>query len=248
MPSLKRLLETLTGREENIFAGLYFMLCKRRYRADFGTFRIPRRWSRPHFHARFLNDGYETEERALVARHLGPGDHVLELGACVGVVSTLTARRIQGGRHCVIEANPYLIPTLTENRDHNDAHFQIVAGAVTEEPSLTFYLNRNIVGGSAERKTGRASRVAGYPLDFVCGRFGPFNTLIMDIEGGESAFIRGYREQLRAFSKLVIEFHPGILGAEEVSVLAGILEELGFRRRESIGDVDFWAKADAGSE
>lgn len=242
MSHLKRILQILWGREENLFIGIYFILLKRYYRTTFGAFKVPKTWTRPHFYSRFLTDAYEKEERTLVEQHIDTNDHVLELGGCVGVISCLTSKKIGKNQHCVVEANPHLLPYLRENRQRNHAHFQILEAAVTESDRLEFHLNRNMVGGSTERKTQAHCFVSGVPLSEVTERFGPFNALIMDIEGGEWNFLMQYRQELSNYQKLLIEFHPAILGAERIEALRAGLREMKFQCHKSINDVDLWQK------
>lgn len=242
MLSFKRIASILFGRTENLFLGIYFLLLKRVYIAEHGKFVVPLIWSRAHFYARFLNDGYEAEERNLISKHLGEGDHVLELGACAGVISCLTEKKIRAGRHCVVEANPNMLPYLYKNRQQNNCTFQIVEAAITDAEEVVFYLNKNMVGGSAERQTRTACRVPGKSLQSVTEQFGPFNTLVLDIEGGEEAFLNTYGDEMPHYQKLIIEFHPSILGNSTVAQLKADLKRKGFSRKDSEGDVDYWER------
>lgn len=75
----------------------------------------------------FFRGDYEDGERRMLARFLDPGLPTIEIGACIGIVSCTTNRRLENPeRHVVIEANPYLIPTLEANRDRNGCRFTIV--------------------------------------------------------------------------------------------------------------------------
>ncbi|MDX1564158.1 MAG: hypothetical protein R3236_02075, partial [Phycisphaeraceae bacterium] len=74
---------------------------------------------------------YETEEIEAIGRHLNPGLPVIELGACIGVLSCLTNRKLTDpSRHAVVEANPDLIETLQANRAANGCSFEIHHGAI----------------------------------------------------------------------------------------------------------------------
>ncbi|CAA6694167.1 MULTISPECIES: FkbM family methyltransferase [unclassified Lentimonas] len=245
MNKLKRILGVLFHQQENIFSGAYFLIFKRKYKATFGSFDVPHTWSRAHFYARFLNDGYESEERTLISKHLDKHDHVIELGACVGVVSCLTAEIIDNGRHCVVEANPHLLPFLYKNRAQNNKKFQIIGAALTEQKEVTFYLNRNMVGGSSQRETNDKCPIIGLSPSNINKRFGPFNTLIMDIEGGEQEFIEQHIPEQPDLEKLIIEFHPTILGKDTIIQLKKKLVALNFTCIESIGDVDFWKRTNS---
>jgi len=238
----KKLFSKLFGLEENLFLGLAFLLFVRRYRAPFGIFEIPLKFSKCHFYARFLNNNYELEERTLISRYVKPGDHVLELGGCAGIVSCLTSQTIGDGRHCVVEANPYMLPYLYKNRDQNHCHFDILGLAVSSSKTLPFYIHENMVGSSAQRKTGRQHQIACLTLESITQQRGPFNTLIMDIEGGEYDFLQENKDTMPHFEKLVIEFHPNILGAKTTEALYSKIDALGFECVETIGTVSCFIK------
>jgi len=60
-----------------------------------------------------LSDLYEEPERKALTRFVNPELPVVELGACIGVVSCLTNRRLRAPeKHVVVEANPALLPLL----------------------------------------------------------------------------------------------------------------------------------------
>ena len=56
----------------------------------------------------FMRGSYEHEERELIRRWLKPEDHVIEFGACLGIVSCVTNKLLKDKtRHVVVEANPF---------------------------------------------------------------------------------------------------------------------------------------------
>ncbi|HET9480056.1 MAG TPA: hypothetical protein VFO72_11955, partial [Pyrinomonadaceae bacterium] len=66
-----------------------------------------------------LTNQYEQPEREALNRFLDRDVPVVELGACAGVISCLTNRRLTDPkRHVVVEANPAMQPVLEENRKH----------------------------------------------------------------------------------------------------------------------------------
>ncbi len=237
MRTLTQLVKKLIGREENIFVGIWFLIFHRYYKAPFGKFRVPKSFLKCHFYSRFLNDSYEIEERKLITQHLKPNDHVLELGGCAGIVSCLTSQMIDSGRHCVVEANPYMLPYLYANREANGGKFHILGVAVSKAKTLPFFIHKNMVGSSAQRRTETSHHIACMPLELIEQQYGPFNVLIMDIEGGEADFIAENENSLSGFNKLIIEFHPSILTAETVTQLYTHLDQLGFDCVETIDSV-----------
>src|SRR6187401_1090526 len=72
--------------------GLLFDLKGGLFRVDGCTFIVPRELTTRSYRACFWQATYEKEERELVRRWIHPTDSVLELGACLGVVSCVTNR------------------------------------------------------------------------------------------------------------------------------------------------------------
>ena len=67
-----------------------------------------------------------------------------------------------------------------------------------------------------------------------------FNTLIMDIEGGELAIIRN--SNLEKINKLIVEYHPEILTQEDRKKYESILSENRFELKDKDQNVEFWSK------
>ncbi len=56
-----------------------------------------------------MRGGYERAERKLLARLIAPGDAVIELGASLGIVTSLLARKVgAGGKVAAVEPNRLL--------------------------------------------------------------------------------------------------------------------------------------------
>src|SRR5262245_43618744 len=116
-PGIRQPLGAFLGRFNNVviqnLLGLIFDLKGGHFRADGCTFRIPRDVTRLSYRACFLTDAYEREERELVRQWVRPEDRVIELGACLGIVSCVTNRLLADkSKHVVVEANPFCIASL----------------------------------------------------------------------------------------------------------------------------------------
>src|ERR1043165_736212 len=137
--------------------GAVFDLRGGRFRADGCEFVIPKDITSMAYRACFLNGSYEVEERELVRDFLRPGDAVLEVGACLGIVSCVTNKLLADkSRHVVVEGNPFCIPTLHRNRELNQCGFLIENCALSSGREATFYLHPvYIVGGTTQRETAR---------------------------------------------------------------------------------------------
>jgi len=107
-------------------AGLAFDVLKRDYRTEGMVFVVPRSLMKRAHRARFFYDVHELDERELVKRWLPDDATVLELGACLGVVSCVINRQLADPtRQISVEPNPQLQEVLRRNRDANRAHFAI---------------------------------------------------------------------------------------------------------------------------
>jgi FkbM family methyltransferase len=227
------------------FYGLLFDLSGGVFQVDGCRFVIPRSMTTIGWRGiSFWKGGYEGDERALVTRHLRPGDGVIELGACIGVVSCITNRLLEDrARHLVVEANPFVIPWLIRNRNMNGARFIVEHCAVAEPPEVTFYVNPTvIVDGSSQRKSDCELRLPSRPLQELCERYGPFSTLIMDIEGSEVNVLETSQNLLRSFRLVVVELHEWIVGVEKISRCRRILEDCGFRAVDRAGVTEVWQR------
>ena len=176
----------------------------RQYKTGDCRFIFPKRLVTLGFRSRFFFDIYEKPEKILVAQYVGKDDRVLELGACIGVISCITNRLINNKHdHVVVEANPELIPTLNRNKEINGSGFIIEHCMVSPDRFNEFYIHPLIVGGSADRATLRKTHIVNRTLNELAQKHGSFTTLIIDIEGGEYNFFRrGKREYQHVFEDL----------------------------------------------
>ena len=188
-------------------AGCYFDLSGSMYRTEGLAFQIPREHSTRAMRGRFAVDTYELPERQLVRKYLPREARVLELGGCIGVVSCLINSLLQSSRsHVVVEANPFLIPFLSGNRDHNSATFSIEQCVVSRSHNATLVIAANMdgskIGGSGLAVPTRTFEDLESKYDLK------FNALVMDIEGAENDFIRENREALQRMEFILVKFHP----------------------------------------
>ena len=88
---------------------------------------------------------YEKSERTLVNKYLKANDIVLEMGACVGVVSlTINNQLKDKTKQVSIEPNPEMHKYLLENKLNNNGEFNIETCIVSEQKEVDFF-----IGGSA---------------------------------------------------------------------------------------------------
>jgi FkbM family methyltransferase len=225
--------------------GMIFDLRGGIFHADGCRFDIPRHLTTRSYRACFLRGDYEEEERELIKRFLRPEDAVLEFGACLGVVSCITNKLLRDKeRHVVVEANPKLIPSIYKNRELNRAGFIIEHCAISNKAEETFYLHPvYIVGGTSQRKTSEPVRLPGRSLRELDARYGPFTTLIIDIEGSELDVFEASRDILAKYRLIIAELHPWAIGEAGVERCRAILKEAGLCYRERAGITEAWERA-----
>jgi FkbM family methyltransferase len=118
------------------------------------------------------NNRYERPEVQSLEQILTPDDRVMELGAGVGVVSTIAARIVGGANVVCVEADPELIPLLRETHRLNGIDgVNIVSGAVTAQAQasdLPFHRRKNFWASSISQRKGDArDTVATVPVPAV---------------------------------------------------------------------------------
>jgi FkbM family methyltransferase len=224
--------------------GAVFDLRGGRFRADGCIFTIPKDQTSRAYRACFFDGSYEASERKLVRKFVRPTDSVLELGACLGVVSCVT-NKILGDktRHVVVEGNPFCIPTLQRNRELNHSGFSVENCAVSNEPDVMFYLHPiYIVGGTTQRESSRPVRVPSRSLAELDACHGPFNVLIMDIEGAELEIFSTSQDQLDRYRLVIVEFHPWAIGEVAVEHCRQLLTAAGLIFKERTEYTEAWQR------
>jgi FkbM family methyltransferase len=226
--------------------GLIFDLRGGKFRVDGCVIEVPKHLTTRTYRGCFMVGDYEAGERALVRNLLRPKDSVLEIGACIGAVSCVTNRLLADKtRHVVVEGNPKLIPTIKRNRDNNQCGFTVLNMAVSQEKEVTFYLCEEfIVGGTAQRESPHPVKVDGITLQELDLQYGPFNVLIMDIEGGEIEAIPNAPGFLERCRLVIWETHDWAFGSDATQRCRDALTEAGLKHVKTEEDTEAWARID----
>jgi FkbM family methyltransferase len=246
--SLRKPLGALAGKFDGAVIkpvqGAIFDLSGGRFHADGCTFIIPKDITSRTYRACFLEGDYEVEERELIRNFLRPTDAVLELGACLGIVSCVTNKILADKtRHVVVEGNPFCIAAIHRNRELNQAGFLVENAAVSNQREVTFYLHPvYVVGGTTQRQTGRPVRVPARSLADLDNRHGPFTTLIMDIEGSELEVFSASPEILKRYRLVIVELHAWAIGEAGVQKCREILTTAGLRFKQCAGITEAWQR------
>jgi FkbM family methyltransferase len=224
--------------------GLIFDLSGGRFKTDGCAFIIPKDQTSLAYRSSFLTGNYEVEDLEVVRASIKPTDQVIELGACMGIVSCVTNKILADKtRHVVIEANPFCIPTLHRNRDLNGCSFLIENCAISLQREVTLHVNPSvIVGSSLHLKSDVTVRVPTRTLTELDARYGPFTTLIMDIEGAELETFENSRDLLRNYRLVIVELHDWALGEAGLKRCREILTEAGLKLHHRREWVEAWQR------
>ncbi len=233
-------------KARRFLGGVYFTHFQKVYRNNNLVIHIPFELTDYTFRGRFFFDSYEEEEARYLAKHLNPSSKVLELGSCLGYVSCLTNQLLEDPtQHVVVEANPRLIPWIEKNKTANNSGFHIENVLISKEPNNDFYVHDLIVGGSSKRKTKEKISVPGTTFQGLRDTYDiDFDTLIMDIEGGELELFRNFKDEIGLFRQIFVELHPfaNILTNAESQECEDILASLGFAIVVRDGNFQIWEK------
>ena len=197
---------------------------------------------------RICAGGYETQERKLLPNFLEPGDHVLELGASVGIISALALRIIGSrGRLVSVEADENLATPFQKTLAANGLSSELVTCACVpiwdlDDTASCFTaiersgnsLEGRVVESANREPGGVPTRSAGE----ICRdlSFTP-NAVICDIEGSERIWMHRATSIPATVEKILIELHPWLEGPDNAGRTLAALLQAGFAVRAFSGTV-----------
>lgn len=162
-----------------------------------------------------LYDGiHEWEELQFCLRFLRPGDHFVDVGANVGVFSSLVGTRLPGVRITAVEPYPPIRSDLEANLALNDLSVDVVSAAVgaTAGEATFEVLERDVLNRLApagrEVPPARGITVAVRTLDDLLGDDAPA-LIKIDVEGAELDVLRGAHGLLGSTGPVVLFEHCG---------------------------------------
>lgn len=227
--------------------GLLFDLFRHgQIKMDGCIFQIPKSITGRKLRGSCFDGSYELPERTLIREFVQPEDSVIELGACLGIVSCVTNVRLRDkSRHLVVEANPRCIPAIHKNRELNGCTFKVENCAVSSQREVSLFLDpANLLSATLKTSSKFPVTVPGCTLSELCRRHGPFSVLIMDIEGSELEVLESSAETLQSFRTIILELHDTIIGANKINRCREILRQAGLSRVGKSIDTEAWLRTE----
>lgn len=170
---------------------------------------------------RLLRNGeYELKESEAVLKQIKPDDVVIELGAGMGYMSTLMAKKIGVKEVHAFEANPKMAAYIRTVHEVNAVETVAVHNALLGETTgeATFYVRGDFVASSLEDNLGDAhggviarEKVQVLPVNEVIAKIKP-TALVCDIEGAEAHVLP--MMDLSGIRVAVVELHPQVFGQD----------------------------------
>ena len=196
---------------------------------------------------RFVFGRFERDEWQMATPYIENADALVDLGAGTGALSTALRLRMKTQTsHIALEANPQLIPLITETTQLNRPNTTVVHGAIDYAQSETAQLHYgNSFLQSSTHNDGRHFSSYDVPatslrtlIDTCELRDARNGLLLIDIEGAEVDLLTYDLDVLRNhFAVAVIEFHPTISGGPDIFSWADEqLHSIGFRKDRQAGD------------
>jgi FkbM family methyltransferase len=173
------------------------------------------------------NRSYEAPERMLIRAILEPGDRVVEIGACSGMVSVVCASIVGAENVLSYEANPALEALIRQNFALNGLKPNVRMKAVTADGrDVVLHVPKWVFSSSlVDGIKGEAVTVASDAFAAIMAEFRP-TALVLDVEGSEDELLGS--GDLEGVHKIVVEMHPHIIGEARVAAIEDRLVSLGF--------------------
>jgi len=183
-------------------------------------------------HALLAGD-YEVPERLAIKGVARPGDRVVDIGACMGVVSLTAARIVGADRVVAFEPNPAAAAVAAENFTINQLPVKLENAAVGASGGVaklavgrSSWLGASLGGGHKD-----SIEVPVRSIGDVIAQYDP-TILVLDAEGMEVEILPACPMQgLRA---VVAELHLSSVAPDLIEGLRRTLSDHGFHRDERL--------------
>jgi FkbM family methyltransferase len=176
----------------------------------------------------FYSGAYEEQELRILDDVLEKEDRVMELGGGIGLISTFCSLRVGSENVVSYEGNPKMVEKIKRTYELNGVsptiNNIILAGS---EGSIDFCLKEDFWSSSTVEREGRFEKIRVGTRDVNGEIISHKSTfMVIDIEGGEDELLPII--DFTPIKKILIEFHPDIIGEKRVSELIVLIIRNGF--------------------
>ncbi|WP_051440413.1 FkbM family methyltransferase [Ensifer aridi] len=168
---------------------------------------------------------YEAQESRQIGRIIQSNEIVLEIGAGIGFISALIAKNPLTKSLVSFEANPVLIPQITDTLTRNvgpsggkwEVRNAVLMNGLAPE-AVNFYIHKDFWASSLDPAAGfeRTERVKVENFNAVLASIRP-TMIVCDIEGGEIELFRN--ADLSGVKKVFLEVHQRRIGRRAMKEL-----------------------------
>ncbi|MGB0844481.1 MAG: FkbM family methyltransferase, partial [Alphaproteobacteria bacterium] len=171
---------------------------------------------------------HETEELQYLPSLIEKGDCVIECGAGIGATTAMIGKIVGSKSLISLEPNANAHNIIHKTLDLNGVSTRVRSQAIScDEKGLDIYMMVNWLSSSSTQRSDEAVKVhvQTTTLQKLQHELNA-NVLVIDVEGAEVEVLT--EESLQGFAKLLIEFHPHIVGEKSANELKSNLLSWGF--------------------
>lgn len=174
-------------------------------------------------YASFLFKTYEYNDRKLIENYISKKNKSIILGGGIGFIPALTYEKSKN-KVLIFEVNPKIINNLKKNLEINRIKFKIFNKNLvfTNEKNKKFYLSKDFLSTSSNILTSDSFLADNIKINKIKS-FKNYNTMILDIEGGEEYIIKNIKK-LNNIKYLFFELHHNIITKNKIKNLFKILK------------------------
>lgn len=193
----------------------------------------------PKMRRHLMKGGYERAERKILAQLVKEGDQVVELGASLGIVTTLLKKKVgASGRVVAVEPNELLRPHFERQLSVNGETAQLVQalGCPLWDGPLPEHVREQRFAPVANSLSGRAAGNEGAEMVWLTlrevaekGGIGSPTVIVIDVEGGEEIWCDHAPGFPSSVKTVIVEVHPHLTGKEKADGCVKALEREGFK-------------------
>lgn len=188
-----------------------------------------------------MRGGYERAERKLVAQLVPAGSRVIELGASLGILTSLLGKKVgPDGAVVAVEANRALSGHFARQLEVNGLSARLVnaLGYPLWDGSIPESVRKQKFSEAASNLSGRAdakgagTNVPWKTLGEIAGEAGlpaEPDALVIDIEGAETAWLDQRPDFPPSVKVVIVEIHPHLIGEAAAAGCVQALLDVGFR-------------------